>query len=132
MGNVTITLHVNTANISPGNVNANCHFTDSNNDPTTANPEDFQTNCDLNDVLTWEGVPTDSSLHDSVSITKIAYKSGTNLFGKSSLPGHNGTVTGTVDHGTGGDIQIYGMNFDVTRNGTTKSYRIDPKIRVNN
>jgi hypothetical protein len=131
MGNVNITLHVDTANIKPDNVDECCYLSDSEHDTPTEKPEDFMTLVNLLDTVSWKGLPTNSELEDSVKITEMFYKSGTNLFNKETIDGNEGIVTGKVQSGSKGDTQIYGIKFDVIHDGETKSYSIDPKIRIN-
>ncbi len=130
MGKVKITLSVDTANITPENVESTCSFSDTNGSPKANKPKDFKTSVTLGDKMSWEGEPTDKSTKDSVAITEIVFDGGVNLLGEQKIPGSSGKVSAEVVAGASGDEEKYTVNFDVTSNGETKSYSIDPILDI--
>lgn len=125
MANQTITLYVNTSvNLTPQNVDTYCNFGQS-----SGTNEDFTTDVNVGDTVTWEGSATAGS--GTVNIEKVQYEGGSDVFGTSVLDGTGSpkTVNGTVANDTGGDEETYTILFSVSnQNGT---FRIDPKIQVN-
>ena len=122
----TVTLYVDTSvNLNPQNVDTYCNF----GQPSGSN-EDYTTNANVNDSITWQGQSSTQS-NVTVNITKIQYDGGSDVFGASVLNGSGTpeTVVGTVENDTNGDQETYSIFFTVSnRNGT---FQIDPKMQIN-
>ncbi len=131
MANDNVILFVDTSvNLNPQNVDQYCNF-----GQASGTNEDYTTTVNVGDTVTWSG--RSSSLQPpnsppvSVSITKIQYDGGSEVFQDSVLNGTGNpqTVTGTVQNNTGGEDETYTIFFTVSnQNGT---FHIDPKIQVN-
>lgn len=135
MADVTITLHVNTAQIAkPNDVDDNCNFGQAAN----ITNEDYTVSLNVGQTVEWVGVSSNAPTTDSVQITLIQDDSPGNIFGSGNKnpPGNaqNGfKPSGTVQNGTNGDSETYTIFFNVY-NGTTKrngTFKIDPKLQVN-
>ncbi|MBV6645791.1 MAG: hypothetical protein KI790_10100 [Cyclobacteriaceae bacterium] len=129
MSNVIITLTVDLSKLSQG-ILAASSFSDSVGDPSTSNPEDYSTHVKAGDSVTWNGALTNGTSSDSIAITSIVYEGDQNIFGQNTLNGSGGTVVGTVESGTGGEDEVYTINFTITQNGTPTTYSIDPIVIV--
>ena len=131
MADLTITITVDTANITQQNVDSTVSISDSAGDPGTSNPEDFVSNIEAGQTVEWNGQPNAANPGDSVSITKIEYEGEDNIFGVTTLNGSGGTVTGTVQSGTEGEEEQYKIYFNVVHNsGNPQSFYLDPFIDV--
>lgn len=128
---ITITLHVNTADIVKPNVNAFANF----GQPVTVSNENFTVHARIGDVIRWKGVSSSAPLTDKVSVRQINHEGGVNVFGQNTING-NGEfpeeVFATVILGNPGDEDKYKLSFKVfngdrQRNGT---FHIDPKIII--
>ena len=130
MANVTVTLTVNTAEIAKPDVDDYCSFGQS-----SGTNEDYTTVANVGDTITWQGASS-SSVTDVVNIVSINYTGDSNIFGQNVIQGNNGdpeTVSATVQNNTGGEDEIYTINFTVY-NGTDQrngQFSIDPKISIN-
>ena len=125
----TITLNVNTSEITRSTVNENANFGQS---PRISN-EDFTIEVSLDDVVVWKGLST-SSEDDRVEILSINHEGGVSLFNYSRniLKGENGVVSAVVTKGKAGDSDKYTIKFRVYRNGERLpgTFQIDPKIVI--
>lgn len=128
----TITLYVNTAEISNQDTNAFCNFGQGGDIPN----EEFTIKVRNLDTVVWEGVST-SSTDDEVLVNAINHEGGKNVFDKNVLKDtrdNPGVVQGQVVNGEVGDEQKYKISFKVTNNGNSRNgtFHIDPKIKVTN
>jgi hypothetical protein len=123
----TITLYVDTQNITLENLETTCNF---GQEPGTSN-ENYTVYVNKGDTVTWNGISTTSD-QDKVEIIKIEYKSGTNLFGRETLKDQNGVVTATITTGESDQYEKYDIYFRVQRNGRwlRQDFPIDPKLRI--
>lgn len=123
----TITLYVDTSDITKSNANSVSNF---GQDPSISN-EDYTVDVNLGDQVIWQGVSS-SSDNDVVEIVSINYEGGARVFDKNTIKGSDGTVSAVVSAGKKGDEEKYTINFRVIRNGKRLSgtFKIDPKIRV--
>jgi len=125
--NRTITLHVNTADITHNNISTTCNFGKAQK--AGISNEEFTITADVGDIITWEGVAIQPS-EGEITITRIIYAGGTKIFVNDELPGKNKVVVGTVKHSTKGKPDFkYKIFFTV--NNSNPPYKIDPKIQVN-
>ncbi len=124
----TITLYVNTAEISNQDTNAYCDFGQEEGIPN----EEFTITVRNLDTVIWQGEST-SSPDDEVMVNAINHEGGKNVFGKNVLKDtrdNPGVVQEQVVNGVDGDEQKYKISFKVkNKNGT---FHIDPKIKVTN
>ena len=134
----TITLYVNTAEITRENTNQVCYFIaeTSGEDPIQSDGdlENFTIEVNLGDIVIWNGVST-SSEDDVVNIKRIKHQSGPDVFDNPDLPGNGQNreqVQGTVRRGNKGDIEKYKIHFTVfiNENPNPGNFKIDPKIKV--
>jgi len=153
MANVTITLLVDTTGLlndqNPDPVMKNyCTLAqlggqlvdDPNNDLRNDISEVF-----LGDSITWNAVSNSDTLPQGVTgvIVNIQAITATTVFGKGQaiatqlVPGATGgtSATGVISYGSEGDTVTYTITFDVVTSpsssgSTSRSYFIDPKIRV--
>ncbi|MDP5093897.1 MAG: inclusion body family protein [Polaribacter sp.] len=123
----TITLNVDTSNITNGNISQTCDF---GQDEEISN-ENFTIQVSIGDIVEWVGVSTSSS-EDTVEIISINHEGGARVFDRNILRDNNGVVTGVVSSGRPGDYQKYNVKFRVYRNGSRLSgvFKIDPKIII--
>lgn len=131
MANYNVILFVDTSvNLTPQNVDQYCNF-----GQLSGTNENYTTTTIVGDTVTWSG--RSSSLQPpnappvTVSITKIQYNGGSDVFQASVLNGTGNpqTVQGTIQNNTGGEEESYTIFFKVSnQNGT---FNIDPKIQVN-
>ncbi len=137
MANVKILLIVDTKNINHHNIEKNINFLDNTKYMEIIPAPDYKTVIDAGSMVEWSGAPLDPSTFDCVSIDSIAIekRSGSvDLFGIPVLVGSGGTIQATVlAHETGGRDEDYTLRFTVIKDkdGSTTSYKIDPKIGVN-
>lgn len=124
---ITITLNVNTADITKRTADANSNFGQRSN----ISNKDYTTLVKIGDKVTWKGVSTSSS-DDRVEIVSINHQGGARLFDKNVLKGSNGAVRAVVSKGKKGDSEKYNVKFHVYRNGQRLSgtFQIDPKLVV--
>lgn len=120
----TITLHVNTADITKSTIASTCNF---GQDPSISN-EDFNINVRIGDDVKWEIQATDSDPLE-LSIVNIKYEKGRNLFRKDKINNSGGLVMGTVVAGAEGQSEKYSVRFKVKGKGT---FVIDPKLTIKN
>lgn len=118
----TITLHVNTAEISDSNLSKTCNF----GQPADVSNEDFNIDVQVGDEIIWEIKAIDSD-QEMVSIENIKYEKGRNLFNKSKINRKDGFVKGRILVGAKGQFQKYSIKFKVKGRGT---FVIDPKITI--
>lgn len=132
MANVNVTLSVNTGSIVNPDVDAYCTFGQGDG----VSNENFTTQANVGDTITWQGVSSSSPSTDVVNITSINYTGGQNVFDQNVINGNNGSpekVIATIASSTQGEEEEYTINFTVY-NGSTRrngSFSIDPKIIVN-
>ena len=134
----TVTLYVNTAEITHQNTNQVCYIIaeTSGEDPIQSDGdlENFTIEVNLGDIVVWNGVST-SSENDDVNIKRIKHEHGPDVFENPDLPGNGQNreqVQGTVRRGNRGDIEKYKIHFTVFNNGNQRNgnFKIDPKIKV--
>ena len=129
--NVVITLYVNTAQIDSRNVNASCNF----GQEAGISNEEFTTDVNLGDSVTWQGVSANAPSTDVVNIVSINHEGGKNVFDENVLKS-SGTpekVTAIAKQRTaGGEKFKYKISFTVTNNGSKRNgmFHIDPKLDV--
>ena len=129
--NVVITLYVNTAQIDSRNVNASCNF----GQEAGISNEEFTTDVNLGDSVTWQGVSANAPSTDVVNIVSINHEGGKNVFDENVLKS-SGTpekVTAIAKQRTaGGEKFKYKILFTVTNNGSKRNgmFHIDPKLDV--
>jgi hypothetical protein len=139
---ITITLHVDTDNISQQNEESTCYFTYSvfPVDPPYnfkqvdgVSVENFTTPVRLEDEITWVGVSASSPYTDDVKIKKIKYKQGKKILNEEELL-DEARVFGIVKNGIKGDKEKYWIEFTVFNNGIKRNgiFKIDPKLQVIN
>lgn len=123
----TITLNVDTENITNSNIAETCNF---GQDEEITN-ENYSIEVNIGDIVEWVGVSTSSS-EDVVEIISINYEGGARVFDRNILRDNNGVVTGVVSSGRPGDYQKYNVKFRVYRNGNRLSgvFKIDPKLLI--
>lgn len=125
----TITLNVDTANLTKDNVTSESitSFSAPDTQIDIASPaEAFTITVDYGSTITWEGVST-SSDDDTVEIFMIKWEKGPRIFGPNDLEG-NGKVQGVVNGETSNEPFKYQILFKV--NGEGRMYQIDPKIKL--
>ena len=123
----TITLFVDTENVSMRNIESTCNFGQS----SQISNEEFSIFVEKGDTVEWVGKST-SSEEDKVEIKLIEYSNGTNFFETQKLRGSNGIVTAVVKVAEPGTYEKYNIEFKVFRNGkwVRETFPIDPKLRV--
>lgn len=123
----TITLKVNTTEITRKSVNENCSF----GQPSRISNEDYTIEVKLGDTVVWNGIST-SSEDDRVEIVSINHEGGARLFNRNVLRGSRGVVSAEVATGKSGDSEKYTIKFIVYRNGEKipGTFKIDPKLTV--
>jgi hypothetical protein len=127
----TITLYVNTADVSSQNTSEQCNFGQAEG----ITNEEFTIQAKKGDIIVWKGVSTNAPETDIVSITAINHEGGVNIFDKNVLRGNNQSpevVIGTVVQGAPGDEEKYKISFKVFNNGEQRNgtFHIDPKIQI--
>ncbi len=124
---ITITLRVNTANITASTTDQNANFGQARG----VSNKNFTVYAKKGDVIRWVGVSTSSS-KDRVEIVSINHEGGARVFGKNILNGSNGTVSGVITSSVNGETEKYKVAFRVKNNGTARGgvYLIDPKIVI--
>lgn len=127
----TITLFVNTAEVTSQNTGAQCNFGQAPGIPN----EEFTIQVKPGDIIVWKGVSANAPETDIVNITAINHEGGVNVFDKNVLRGNGQTpevVIGHVVQGAPGDEEKYSLSFKVTNNGVKRNgtFRIDPKIQI--
>lgn len=135
-----ITLHVDTANITPDNLETTCRFTQVVAGAETTQPDtihDFTTEVQVGDTVIWNGIPSPANDMDRVDIGRIIDTGGPNVFTNLSttltVPQ---TVTGSVELALSSstnteDDETYTIEFSVHNNQAFRgSYSIDPIIKV--
>ncbi len=128
----TITLYVNTADISSGeNAHTYAYF---EGQPENSDTREFTTYVKPGDVVVWRAVSV-STEADRVEVEMINYQGGDNLFDTNVLKDtreNPGIVTGVIQAGTQGMEEKYVIKFRVFNNGRQREgvFQIDPKLRV--
>lgn len=127
----TITLFVNTAEVTAQNTSITCNFGQTDG----VSNEDFTIRVKKGDIIVWKGVSSNAPETDIVDIKAINHEGGTNIFNKNVLRGNGQSptvVTGTVVQGAPGDEEKYKISFKVFNNGSKRkgTYHIDPKIQL--
>ena len=129
--NVVVTLYVHTATIDKPDESNYCNF----GQPDDVSNENFTTEINLGDTITWQGVSLDST-SDVVNIVSINYQGGKNVFDRNVLQGDNGTpqkvrAQPTLKTAVNESCK-YAIQFTVTNNGTKRNgtFKIDPVIQV--
>lgn len=138
MANVRIILIVDTEKINHKNPEKYCSFVDNTRNPAILPPTEYITRIDAGQMIEWSGLALNPGTCDCVSIDSITIekRSGNvDLFGTPILVGSTGTIQATIlAHETEGREETYTLRFTVIKNvdGTNESYRLDPKLGVNN
>ncbi len=127
----TITLFVNTAEVTSQNTSVTCNFGQAEG----VTNEDFTLDVKVGDIIVWKGVSTNAPDADMVSIKSINHEGGVNVFGKNVLRGNGQdpeVVTGVVVQGAPGEEDKYKVSFRVFNDGSKRNstFHIDPKIRI--
>lgn len=127
----TITLFVNTAEVSSQNTSLTCNFGQEDG----VSNEDFTLTVKKGDIIVWKGVSINAPETDIVDIKAINHEGGVNIFNKNVLRGNGQSptvVTGTIVQGAPGDEEKYKISFKVFNNGSKRkgTYHIDPKIQL--
>jgi hypothetical protein len=136
MANIKICLIVDTKKISKGRTDKSCYFIDNTTKLISYDPRDYITYVDRGQMIEWSGKAESPLTMDCVSIdsiSKTSKKGGNDMFGVPIVIGSNGKITATVIAAEKkGDDEEYRIRFTVIRNknGKSKSYAIDPKLRV--
>ncbi|MGB5692654.1 MAG: hypothetical protein WBM43_08630 [Flavobacteriaceae bacterium] len=140
MANVKIRLIVNTEEIPVNPTQEQfkiyCSFVDNRNSLVGIDPETYVTPVYPGQMIEWSGAPENPYSLDIVSIDSIAKERGKgqiDMFGAPFLIGQSGIITATI-LGTKGrrkDYETYTLRFTVIKNkdGSTKSYALDPKLQ---
>lgn len=127
-----VTLNVDTANVSQGNLNETCNFEVNQETVEPPSLEKFLINVDPGDEVIWEGVANNGE--DEVNIEAILYTNGIPAFGKKVNVIKNGPNPGTIScrirnyNFKSGDICKYSLIFSVSNKMGT--FIIDPDIRI--
>lgn len=127
----TITLFVNTAEVTSQNTGVQCSFGQTQG----ISNEDYTIRVKKGDIVVWKGVSTNAPDTDIINITAINHEGGVNVFNQNVLKGNGQTpevVTGTVVQGAPGDEEKYKISFKVLNNGVQRNgtFHIDPKIQI--
>jgi hypothetical protein len=127
----TITLFVNTAEVTSQNTATQCSF----GQEEGVSNEDYTIDAKVGDIIVWKGVSTNAPEADMVSIKSINHEGGVNIFGKNVLRGNGQDpeiVTAVVVQGAPGDVDKYKVSFRVFNDGSKRNgtFHIDPKIRI--
>lgn len=127
----TITLYVNTAEVTSQNTAEQCNFGQAEG----ISNEDFTIQVKKGDIIVWKAVSINAPESDMVSVTAINHEGGVNIFNKNVLLGNGQSpevVTGTVVQGAPGDEEKYKISFKVFNNGEQRNgtFHIDPKIQI--
>ena len=123
----TITLEVNTTDITRSTIPENARFQGQADDVSN---ENFTIVVNAGDTVIWEGVST-SNPDDVVNISSINYEGGDRVFDKNRLRGNNETperVIGIITEGRRGRENKYKLSFKMSNHNGT--FHIDPKIVV--
>jgi hypothetical protein len=118
----TITLNVNTAEISDSNLSSTCNF----GQAAGISNEDFNIDVRMGDEVRWEIRATDSDPSE-VALINIKYVRGRNLFKKDKINDSGGIIKANVVAGVAGQSEKYAIKFKVKGKGT---FVIDPKITL--
>ena len=122
----TITLYVDTDNITRGNLDSTCNFGQAKG----VSNKDFITYVGLGEEINWVGVSSPSSETDEVYITHIIHKKGKKFFNKKELSGKK-KVKGKVKDKNlkKGDSMKYSIKFTVIKKGNKpQKFTIDPRL----
>lgn len=130
-GETIVTLYVNTADIKTPNETAYCNFGQENG----VSNEEFTTEVNVGETITWRGVSSNAPGTDVVAITSINYEGGKNVFDQNVIKDTReapGLVSAKVLYATAGNKCKYKISFTVTSGGAGKggTFHIDPKIEV--
>ncbi|MBK8501814.1 MAG: hypothetical protein IPL46_06170 [Saprospiraceae bacterium] len=123
----TITLFVDTINVTQENTDKTCNFGQGR---ATKN-KDFSITVEIGDTIIWRGLPLRGQ-SNLVNIEEISYVGDNNIFGTPILEGNNQKpelVIGNVMNDSGGEEENYAISFTVS-NKPEKLFRIDPKLQV--
>ena len=127
----TITLNVDTANLTKDNVTSESITSFSAEDTqidVASPPEAFEITVENGSTIIWEGVSS-SSDEDTIEIFMIKWEKGPRIFSSDDIPGNeNGKAQAVVNGQTPDEPYKYKILFKV--NGTGTMYKIDPKIKV--
>lgn len=127
----TITLFVNTSEVSKDNTAVSCNF----GQPEGVTNEDYTIDVRVGDIIVWKGVSTSDPENDIVDIKAINHEGGVNVFDRNVLRGNGQspeTVSATIVQGAPGSEEKYKLSFKVYNNGKKRNgtFHIDPKIRI--
>ncbi len=131
LNTVTITLNVDTREISEENLERTCRFEGQEPEMST---RDFMTLVGVRDIVVWDAVSISDPENDKVEVTLIERNDGADLFGKERLRDdaqNRGVVVGSVLQGRPGEVQKYTMKIKVYNGAEVRgTYEIDPKLKV--
>jgi len=125
----TITLYVDTDNVNQSNLKATCNF----GQPSGVSNEEYVTEVNFDDKITWVGVST-SNTKVKVKIKKIEYVSDDEILTKRKNRNSwfsrvvKGKVKSADDDIKQGDTEKYLIEFKVK--GIKERFIIDPKLRI--
>jgi hypothetical protein len=127
----TITLFVNTAEVTSKNTAEQCNFGQAEG----ISNEDFTIQVNKGDIIVWKAVSINAPETDIVNVTAINHEGGVNIFDKNVLRGNGQSpevVIGSVVQGAPGDEEKYKVSFKVFNNGKKRNgtFHIDPKIQI--
>ena len=137
----TVTLTVDTKNISQSNKNLSVVFTDNRSDPNEkkGDPKDYVSTVDLGKNITWSGAPdpNSSSPGDTVQVIFVLKKPGSSggadILKENYNPGttQSGitTVTAEIKGKNSTGTESYYVIFTVN-NDNSNPYIIDPQIKM--
>lgn len=120
----TITLNVNTAEISKSNLSSTCNFGQAAN----ISNEDFNLNVSIEDSIVWNIIATDRDPRD-VNLINVKFEKGRNLLQSSQVNDKKGKVRAKITKGAKGQFEKYSIRFRVKGRGV---FVIDPKLTIKN
>lgn len=132
--NSTVTLTVDTVNITEATKNANVTFSDDQGDPAEipGQPGQYESTVNRNAQIIWTGRAANGT--DTVCITDVSKKAvggGSDILVAPIGRPVSCQVTGRVVNAQIAGDEFYTISFNVIRAGVTTGYSIDPKIRMN-
>lgn len=128
----TVTLFVNTADITKPDVDA---FADFGQDTSLTTNAEFTVSASIGDHIIWRGESSSDPENDIVNIELIRYKRGPRVFTDDDQTGIGESrklAQGRVSRGNPGDVSEYAVHFTVFNNGQQRNgmFIIDPKIKI--
>lgn len=120
----TITLHVDTEEITKSNLSSTCNF----GQATNISNEDFNLDVSIGDSIVWNIIATDSDPRD-VNLVNVKFERGRNLLQSSQVNDKKGKVKAKITQGAKGQFEKYSIRFRVKGKG---AFVIDPKLTIKN